>query len=60
MQFTLNLYQNIIFLKKHAIDVCSYGILLWKMYSFGLQPYDGMTGAEVVKFFDIKHRLLRS
>ena len=43
----------------HASDVWSYGVLLWEMYSFGSQPYDGMTGAEVVKFVDEGHRLLR-
>lgn len=43
----------------HASDVWSYGILLWEMYSLGQQPYDGLSGAEVVKFIESGKRLLR-
>lgn len=43
----------------HAGDVWSFGILLWEMYSFGDQPYQGLTGAETVSFIESGKRLLR-
>lgn len=43
----------------HASDVWSYGVLLWEMYTFGDQPYNGLTGMEVVKFIDSGKRLMR-
>lgn len=43
----------------HASDVWSFGVLLLEMYTFGDQPYDGMTGMEVVKFIDSGKRLSR-
>lgn len=32
-----------------------YGVTLWEMYSFGDQPYDDMTGSEVLCFRLICH-----
>jgi len=33
--------------------------LLWEMYSYGMQPYDAMTGIETVKFIEEGRRLAR-
>ena len=35
----------------------SFGVLLWEMYSYGAQPFDGMTGHEAVAHTDAGHRL---
>ena len=43
----------------HASDVWSFGVLLWEMYTYGEQPYNGLTGAEVVKFIESGKRLKR-
>jgi tyrosine-protein kinase len=43
----------------HASDVWSFGVLLWEMYTFGLPPYEGMTGAEVIKYIEAGKRLPR-
>ena len=40
-------------------DVWSYGVLLWEMYSYGKQPYDGLTGQETVKMIEEGKRLPR-
>jgi len=41
----------------HASDVWSYGVVLWEMYSYGQQPFDGKTGMETVQYIEAGHRL---
>lgn len=41
----------------HASDVWSFGIVLWEMYNYGKQPYEGKTGAETVGYIEAGHRL---
>jgi len=41
----------------HASDVWSYGVVLWEMYSYGLQPFDGKSGMETVQYIETGHRL---
>ena len=33
-----------------ATDVWSFGIVMWEMFTYGQQPYVGMTNEEVIKF----------
>ena len=41
----------------HASDVWSFGVLLWEMYTYGRQPYEGMKADEVVRFLEKNQRL---
>ena len=33
-----------------ATDVWSFGVVVWEVFTYGQQPYVGMTNEEVVKF----------
>ena len=33
-----------------ATDVWSFGIVMWEVFTYGQQPYVGMTNEEVIKF----------
>ena len=33
-----------------ATDVWSFGIVVWEVFTYGQQPYVGMTNEEVIKF----------
>ncbi|GJQ68100.1 Nrk [Trypoxylus dichotomus] len=39
-------------------DVWAFGVCLWEIFSFALQPYFGMTHEEVVKYLKAGHMLL--
>ena len=43
----------------HASDVWSFGVTLWEMFTFGDQPYEDMTGAQVVTYLEKGGRLPR-
>jgi len=43
----------------HKTDVWSFGVTLWEMYTFGCQPYQSMSGVEVIKYLDAGKRLAR-
>jgi len=36
----------------HASDVWSFGILLWEIFTFGMQPYEQMSVKEVIRVVD--------
>ena len=33
-----------------ATDVWSFGVVMWEVFTYGQQPYVGMTNEEVIKF----------
>ena len=33
-----------------ATDVWSFGVVVWEVFTYGQQPYVGMTNEEVIKF----------
>lgn len=41
----------------HASDVWSFGVTLWEMFSFGMQPYGELRGAEVIQLVERGERL---
>jgi len=41
----------------HASDVWSYGIVLWEMFSYGKQPYEGKTGLKTLEYIEAGNRL---
>ena len=41
----------------HASDVWSYGIVLWEMFSYGKQPYEGKTGVKTLEYLEAGNRL---
>lgn len=38
-------------------DVWSFGIVMWEIFGFGLEPYVGMSNLEVLDFLTEGHRL---
>ena len=41
----------------HASDVWSYGVVLWEMFSYGKQPYEGKTGIKTLEYLEAGNRL---
>ncbi|XP_049955937.1 tyrosine-protein kinase Shark isoform X2 [Schistocerca serialis cubense] len=41
----------------HASDVWSFGVTLWEMFSFGMQPYGELKGTEVIELIERGERL---